>query len=193
MFNLLAVKAPGFGDRRKAMLQDIAILTGGTVISEETGRKLETARSTTWAARQGGLHKDETTIVGGKGEEARSRAASSRSRSEIENSTSDYDKEKLQERLAKLAGGVAIIRVGAATEVELKEKKHRVEDALSATRAAVEEGIVPGGGVALINAISCLDGLKMELDDENTGVRSCAARWKRRCAASPPTPVKMAP
>ncbi len=171
MLNVLAVKAPGFGDRRKAMLQDIAILTGGQVITEEMGRKLE---SVTIAdlGRAGKVvsTKEETTIVDGAGDEAAIKGRVEEIKVEIENSTSDYDREKLQERLAKLAGGVAVIRVGAATEVELKEKKHRVEDALSATRAAVEEGIVPGGGVALINAMKALDGFKMEFDDENTGV-----------------------
>jgi chaperonin GroEL len=170
--SLLAVKAPGFGDRRKAMLQDIAILTGGTVISEETGRKLENVTiNDLGRARKVVSNKDETTIIDGAGEESAIKGRIAEIKVEIERTTSDYDREKLQERLAKLAGGVAVIRVGAATETELKEKKHRVEDALSATRAAVEEGIVPGGGVALLNAISCLDGLKMELDDENTGVQ----------------------
>jgi chaperonin GroEL len=172
MLNLLAVKAPGFGDRRKAMLQDIAILTGGTVISEETGRKLENVTiNDLGRARKVVSTKDETTIIDGAGEESAIKGRIAEIRVEIERTTSDYDREKLQERLAKLAGGVAVIRVGAATETELKEKKHRVEDALSATRAAVEEGIVPGGGVALLNAIACLDDVKMELDDENTGVQ----------------------
>ena len=171
VFNCLAVKAPGFGDRRKAMLQDIAILTGGQVITEEMGRKLETVQiSDLGRADKVVSTKEETTIVGGAGEEAQIKGRINQIKAEIEVSTSDYDKEKLQERLAKLAGGVAIIRVGAGTEVELKEKKHRVEDALSATRAAVEEGIVPGGGVALINAIPALDKIEMEFDDENTGV-----------------------
>ncbi len=171
MINVLAVKAPGFGDRRKAMLQDIATLTGAQVISEETGRKLETTTvSDLGRAEKVVADKDNTTIVGGKGEEAAIKGRIDQIKVEIDKTTSDYDREKLQERLAKLAGGVAIIRVGAATETELKEKKHRVEDALSATRAAVEEGIVPGGGVALINAIHVLDGLKMQYDDEQTGV-----------------------
>jgi len=171
MLNVLAVKAPGFGDRRKAMLQDIAILTGGTVISEEVGRKLETVQIND-LGRAGKVvsTKEDTTIIDGAGDERAIKGRIEEIRTEIERSTSDYDREKLQERLAKLAGGVAVIRVGAATEVELKEKKHRVEDALSATRAAVEEGIVPGGGVALINAMSSLDNLKMDYDDENTGV-----------------------
>jgi chaperonin GroEL len=171
MLNVLAVKAPGFGDRRKAMLQDIATLTGGEVITEEMGRKLETAQiSDLGRADKVVSSKEETTIIGGKGDETQIRGRIDQIRVEIEKSTSDYDKEKLQERLAKLAGGVAIVRVGAATEVELKEKKHRVEDALSATRAAVEEGIVPGGGVALINAIPALDKIKMAQPDEQTGV-----------------------
>jgi len=171
MLSLLAVKAPGFGDRRKAMLQDIAILTGGTVISEEVGRKLENVTiNDLGRARKVVSTKDDTTIIDGAGEESAIKARVAEIKIEIERTTSDYDREKLQERLAKLAGGVAVIRVGAATEVELKEKKHRVEDALSATRAAVEEGIVPGGGVALINAISKLDDLKMPYEDANTGV-----------------------
>ena len=171
MLNVLAVKAPGFGDRRKAMLQDIAILTNGQVITEEMGRKLETVQiSDLGRADKVVSSKDDTTIVGGQGDEKQIQGRIEQIRVEIERSTSDYDKEKLQERLAKLAGGVAIIRVGAATEVELKEKKHRVEDALSATRAAVEEGIVPGGGVALINAIPALDDVKMSSPDEQTGV-----------------------
>jgi chaperonin GroEL len=173
MFNCLAVKAPGFGDRRKAMLQDIALLTGGTVITEELGRKLEsTLISDLGQADKVLADKDETTIVGGKGEPSGIKGRIEQIRVEIENSTSDYDKEKLQERLARLAGGVAIIRVGAGTEVELKEKKHRVEDALSATRAAVEEGIVPGGGVALLNAAEALVEAEKGLEgDVLTGVK----------------------
>jgi chaperonin GroEL len=171
MFNLLAVKAPGFGDRRKAMLQDIATLTGGTVISEETGRKLEmTTLNDLGLCDKVVSTKEETTIVGGAGSEEAIKGRINQIKAEIEISTSDYDKEKLQERLAKLAGGVAVIGVGAATEVELKEKKHRVEDALSATRAAVEEGIVPGGGVALLNAIAALDKVETEYPDEATAV-----------------------
>ncbi len=171
LLNCLAVKAPGFGDRRKAMLQDIAVLTGGHVITEEEGRKLEGATiEDLGRADKVIATKDETTIVGGRGDEVQIKGRMEQIKVEIEKSTSDYDKEKLQERLAKLAGGVAIIRVGAATETELKEKKHRVEDALSATRAAVEEGIVPGGGVALINAIPALDQVKMDYPDEQTGV-----------------------
>ena len=171
MLNVVAVKAPGFGDRRKAMLQDIAILTGATVISEETGRKLETTGvGDLGHAEKIVVTKDDTTVVGGKGELSQIKGRIEQIRVEIDKSTSDYDKEKLQERLAKLSGGVAIIRVGAATETELKEKKHRVEDALSATRAAVEEGIVPGGGVALINAVPALFELKMDSDDAQVGV-----------------------
>lgn len=169
--NVLAVKAPGFGDRRKAMLRDIAVLTGGTVISEETGRKLDsvTIQDLGRAAKVAST-KDDTVIVDGAGEQSAITGRIEEIRREIDNSTSDYDREKLQERLAKLSGGVAVIRVGAATETELKEKKHRVEDALSATRAAVEEGIVPGGGVALINAVSSLDGVSLDVTDENTGI-----------------------
>ncbi len=169
--NALAVKAPGFGDRRKAMLQDIAILTGGQVITEEMGRKLESVQITDLGrAAKVVSTKDTTTIVDGEGDSEMIKARTEQIRVEIDRSTSDYDREKLQERLAKLAGGVAIIRVGAATEVELKEKKHRVEDALSATRAAVEEGIVPGGGVALLNALPALDDVKVGEGDESTGV-----------------------
>jgi len=168
--NCLAIKAPGFGDRRKAMLEDIAILTGGKVISEEIGKKLD---STTVAdlgrARKVVADKDNTTIVEGKGSEGDIQGRIKQIKAQVDETTSDYDKEKLQERLAKLAGGVAVIKVGAATEVELKEKKHRVEDALSATRAAVEEGILPGGGVALINASPALDKVKAEAD-EATGL-----------------------
>ncbi len=171
MLNCVAVKAPGFGDRRKAMLQDIAILTGGRVITEEEGRKLESATiADLGRADKVIVTKDDTTIVGGRGDERAIKGRMEQIKVEIEKSTSDYDREKLQERLAKLAGGVAIIRVGAATETELKEKKHRVEDALSATRAAIEEGIVPGGGVALVNAIPALDNVKMQYRDEQTGV-----------------------
>jgi chaperonin GroEL len=171
MLNVLAIKAPGFGDRRKTMLQDIAVLTGGTVISEELGKKLE---STTTAdlGRAGKVvaSKDNTTIIEGKGNIKAIKGRIEEIKTEIEQSTSDYDKEKLQERLAKLSGGVAIIRVGAATETELKEKKHRVEDALSAARAAVEEGIVPGGEISLINAGTVLDKLTLEDEDAQAGV-----------------------
>ncbi len=168
MLNVLAVKAPGFGDRRKAMLQDIAVLTGGTVISEETGRKLETVTlQDLGRAEKVVSDKENTTIVGGKGVKGGIEGRIKEIRAEIDRSTSDYDKEKLQERLAKLSGGVAIIRVGAATETEMKEKKHRVEDALSAARAAVEEGIVPGGEISLINAAGKLDKLLKNLDGED--------------------------
>jgi chaperonin GroEL len=171
MLNAIAVKAPGFGDRRKAMLQDIAILTGGTVITEELGRKLETVTIQD-LGRAGKIvaTKDDTTIIEGQGDPAKIKGRIEEIKVEIDKSTSDYDKEKLQERLAKLSGGVAVIRVGAATETELKEKKHRVEDALSATRAAVEEGIVPGGGVALINAREAIKDLKMDDEDSTIGV-----------------------
>ena len=171
VLNVVAVKAPGFGDRRKAMLQDIAILTGASVISEETGRKLENATiEDLGRAEKISIDKDNTTIVGGKGDTNAIKGRIEQIRVEIDNTTSDYDREKLQERLAKLSGGVAIIRVGAATETELKEKKHRVEDALSATRAAVEEGIVPGGGVALVNAVEALKDLKLEQEDAQIGI-----------------------
>lgn len=166
-----AVKAPGFGDRRKAMLQDIAVLTGGNVISEETGFKLENAELTDLGrAEKITVDKDNTTIVNGAGDKEAIKARVAEIKSQIEKTTSDYDKEKLQERLAKLAGGVAVLYVGAATEVEMKEKKDRVDDALHATRAAVEEGIVPGGGVAYIRAASALDNLKGINEDETTGI-----------------------
>jgi chaperonin GroEL len=171
LLTALAIKAPGFGDRRKAMLQDLAALTGGRVITEEEGRKLDsTMIEDLGRATKVISTKDDTTIVGGSGADSEIHGRIEQIKVEIDRSTSDYDREKLQERLAKLAGGVAIIRVGAATETELKEKKHRVEDALSATRAAVEEGIVPGGGVALLNALSALDSVKMDYPDEQTGV-----------------------
>jgi chaperonin GroEL len=171
LLTALAIKAPGFGDRRKAMLRDIATLTGGHVITEEEGRKLDSATlADLGRADKIITTKDDTTIVGGHGDDKTILARIEQIKAEIEHSTSDYDREKLQERLAKMAGGVAIIRVGAATETELKEKKHRVEDALSATRAAVEEGIVPGGGVALLNAMKVLDDVKMDYADEQTGV-----------------------
>ena len=166
-----AVKAPGFGDRRKAMLEDIAILTGGTVISEERGFKLEHATiEYLGQAEKIIIDKDNTTVVNGVGSSDGIQARVNQIKAQIENTTSDYDREKLQERLAKLSGGVAILYIGAATEVEMKEKKDRVDDALHATRAAVEEGIVAGGGVALIRAISSLDGLKCENDDQTTGI-----------------------
>jgi chaperonin GroEL len=171
MLNVLAVKAPGFGDRRKAMLQDIAILTGGTVIAEETGRKLETATlQDLGRADKVTADKENTTVIGGKGKKSAVEGRVNEIRAEIDKSTSDYDKEKLQERLAKLSGGVAIIRVGAATETEMKEKKHRVEDALSAARAAVEEGIVPGGEISLINASDALDKVKGVSEEEQVGI-----------------------
>jgi len=170
--NVLGIKAPGFGDRRKAMLQDIAILTGGTVISEEIGRKLDSATlEDLGRARKVVADKDNTTFVEGHGDEKAIRARIEQIRAQIETTTSDFDREKLQERLAKLAGGVAVLKVGAATEPELKEKKHRVEDALSTARAAVEEGIVPGGGVALINAIGALDNVVFKHDDEKYGIQ----------------------
>lgn len=165
-----AVKAPGFGDRRKAMLEDIAILTGGTVISEEKGFKLENAQlSYLGQASRVVVDKDNTTIVEGKGKREEIKKRINEIKVQIEKTTSDYDREKLQERMAKLSGGVAVLKVGAATEVEMKEKKARVEDALHATRAAVEEGIVPGGGVAYIRAMENLD-VKAENDDQRTGV-----------------------
>ena len=168
---IAAVKAPGFGDRRKEMLEDIAILTGGIVISEEKGLKLEGARMDMLGkAEKVTIDKENTTIVNGGGEKKNIDNRVAQIRKQIETTTSDYDREKLQERLAKLAGGVAVLYVGAATEVEMKEKKDRVEDALSATRAAVEEGIVPGGGVAYIRAIDALEKLKGENDDETTGI-----------------------
>jgi chaperonin GroEL len=173
--NVLAVKAPGFGDRRKAMLEDIAILTGGAVLTEETGRKLDSAQVTDLGrARRVVSNKDETTVVEGHGDDNKIKGRIQQIRAQIEETTSDFDREKLQERLAKLAGGVAVIKVGAATEVELKEKKHRVEDALSATRAAVEEGIVPGGGVAFLKALKVLQGASdaagKDNADQATGV-----------------------
>jgi chaperonin GroEL len=168
---ICAVKAPGFGDRRKAMLEDIAILTGGTMISEERGFKLENADlSYLGSAEKISVDKDNTTVVGGSGKKADITARVNQIKAQIESTTSDYDKEKLQERLAKLAGGVAVLYVGAATEVEMKEKKDRVDDALHATRAAVEEGIVAGGGVAYIRAIESLEKLKGENEDETTGI-----------------------
>jgi len=168
-FKSVAVKAPGFGDRRKAMLQDIAILTGATVVSEEVGLKLESATiDLLGTARKVIVTKDETTIVEGAGKDEDVQGRINQIKSEIEKTDSDYDREKLQERLAKLSGGVAVIKVGAATEVELKEKKHRIEDAVQSTKAAVEEGIVPGGGVALLNAQTALDKVDLE-GDELTG------------------------
>ena len=168
---IAAVKAPGFGDRRKAMLEDIAILTGGTVISEERGYKLENATiEYLGTAEKVNIDKDNTTIVNGAGEKEAIEGRINQIKQQVENTTSDYDKEKLQERLAKLSGGVAILYIGAATEVEMKEKKDRVDDALHATRAAVQEGVVAGGGVALLRAANALDGVKTENEDQTTGV-----------------------
>ncbi|MCS7003156.1 MAG: chaperonin GroEL, partial [Dehalococcoidia bacterium] len=170
ILNVVAVKAPAYGDRRKEMLRDIAILTGGEVISEETGRKLEnTTLSSLGRARRVIADKDNTTIVEGQGDKAAIAARIAQIKAQIEETTSDFDREKLQERMAKLSGGVAVIKVGAASEVEMKNRKSRVEDALAATRAAIEEGVVPGGGVALIHAASALDNLKLS-GDEATGV-----------------------
>src|SRR6201990_2339737 len=168
-----AVKAPGFGDRRKAMLEDIAILTGGTLISEERGFKLENADlSYLGTAEKVVVDKDNTTVINGAGSTDEIKARVGQIKSQIESTTSDYDREKLQERLAKLSGGVAVLYVGAATEVEMKEKKDRVDDALHATRAAVEEGIVPGGGVAYIRAVASLDPkVKGQIADEQTGMQ----------------------
>ena len=186
-FNAIAVKAPGFGDRRKAMLQDIAILSGGQVISEEVGLKLENVTTDLLGqARKVVVTKDDTTIIEGAGKDDEVQGRISQLKAEIDKTDSDWDREKLQERLAKLAGGVAVIQVGAATEVELKEKKHRIEDAVSATRAAVEEGIVPGGGVTLIRAETALDKLDLE-GDEATGatiVRNALAEPSRRIATN---------
>ena len=166
-----AVKAPGFGDRRKAMLEDIAVLSGGQTISEDLGIKLENVTlNMLGRAKRVKIDKDDTTIIDGAGKKADIEARVKQIKAQIEETTSDYDREKLQERLAKLAGGVAIIKVGGATEIEVKERKDRVEDALHATRAAVEEGIVPGGGVALLRAIKTLDGLKVENDDQKVGI-----------------------
>ena len=175
-FKSVAVKAPGFGDRRKAMLQDIAILTGGQVITEEVGLKLESVTLDLLGhARRIEVTKDETTVIEGSGSEADIKARISQIKTEIENTDSDYDREKLQERLAKLSGGVAIIKVGAATEVELKEKKHRIEDAVSTTKAAIEEGVVPGGGVALLRSQGAILATAEKLsDDEATGARIVA-------------------
>ena len=173
IMNVLAVKAPGFGDRRKAMLEDIAILTGGTVISEETGRRLDSATIEDFGrARRISSTKDDTTIVEGHGSEEAIQARINQIKAQIEDTTSEYDREKLQERMAKLSGGVAVIKVGAATEIELKERKARVEDALSATRSAVEEGIVPGGGVALVRAQRALDSIEGLTVDEFVGVNT---------------------
>lgn len=171
IIKVCAVKAPGFGDRRKAMLQDIAILTGGTVISEEIGMQLDqTSLEHLGTAHKVTVSKENTVIVDGAGDANQISERVQQIRAQIEESTSEYDKEKLQERVAKLAGGVAVIKIGAATEVEMKEKKDRVDDALHATRAAVEEGVVAGGGVALVRAASALDGLTGANDDQNVGI-----------------------
>jgi len=186
-FNAVAVKAPGFGDRRKAMLEDMAVLTGAQVVSEEVGLKLDgVTLDLLGKARRVVVTKDNTTIVEGQGEAGNVTGRINQIKAEIDKTDSDWDKEKLQERLAKLSGGVAVVKVGAATEVELKEKKHRIEDALSATRAAVEEGIVPGGGVTLIRAETALSKLDLE-GDEATGariVRDALAEPARRIASN---------
>ena len=193
--NVAAVKAPGFGDRRKAMLEDIAILTGGKVISEDLGIKLENVKlEDLGSAKKVTIDKDNTTIIDGGGDTKDLQGRVKTLKAQIEDTSSDYDREKLQERLAKLVGGVAVIRVGAATETELKEKKARVEDAMHATRAAVEEGIVPGGGVALIRAAKALDKFKIFETDETAkrpamqtsklASTSSGARWKSRCVRS---------
>jgi chaperonin GroEL len=194
--NVVAVKAPGFGDRRKEMLKDIAVLTGGKVISEELGLKLENiSLNDLGKAKRLSVDKDNTTIVDGAGKKADIEGRISTIRKQIDDTTSDYDREKLQERLAKLVGGVAVIKVGAATEVEMKEKKARVEDALHATRAAVEEGIVPGGGVALVRCQSILEQLKGSTDEENIGIRILSrsieepTRWIARNAGAEPSIV----
>jgi chaperonin GroEL len=168
---VVAVKAPGFGDRRKEMLEDIAVLTGGTVISEEKGYKLEDASlDILGLAEKVTIDKENTTVVSGKGKKSEIQARINQIKAQIESTTSDYDREKLQERLAKLAGGVAVIYVGAASEVEMKERKDRFDDALNATRAAIEEGIIPGGGVAYLRAIEAIKGLRGDNEDEDTGI-----------------------
>ena len=172
-----ACKAPGFGDRRKAMLQDIAILTGGTVISEEVGLDLESATlEHLGSAKRVTMDKDNSTVIDGAGDHGAIEARVNEIRVQVENTSSDYDREKLQERVAKLAGGVAVIKVGAATEIEMKEKKARVEDALHATRAAVEEGVVAGGGVALVRALNSISGLKGDNEDQTHGINGRSAR-----------------
>ena len=180
-----AVKAPGFGDRRKAMLEDVAVLTGGQVISEEVGFKLENAVVTDLGrAKRIVVDKETTTLIDGQGDEDKIKGRIKELKAAIEKTTSDYDREKLQERLAKLAGGVAVINVGAATESEMKEKKARVEDALHATRAAVEEGIVPGGGVALVRAQKALKTLKLAEATSRSASTSSVARSRSRCGSS---------
>ena len=191
-FQAVAVKAPGFGDRRKRMLEDIAILTGGEVITEEMGLKLENTKlSQLGHARRVVIDKDSTTIIDGAGDTEAIKGRIKQLKSEIENTDSDFDREKLQERLAKLSGGVAVVKVGAATETEMKEKKHRVEDALQATRAALEEGIVPGGGVALLNAADAIKkGLATLEGDERTGA---ADHRPRARGAAPPARLQRGP
>ena len=190
VLNVVAVKAPGFGDRRKAMLSDMAIVTGGQVISEEVGLTLEnTTLDMLGTARQVRVTKEETTIVDGHGDTQEIKNRIAQIKLQIEETTSDYDREKLQERLAKLAGGVAVIQVGAATETEMKEKKHRIEDALSATRAAVEEGVVPGGGVTLLQLAPVLDKIKAE-DDVATGISIVRKALEEPVRQLPTTPVK---
>ncbi len=188
-----AVKAPGFGDRRKAMLEDIAILTGGQLISEDLGIKLENVTlQMLGRAKRVRIEKEATTIIDGAGAKADIEARIAQIKAQIADTTSDYDREKLQERLAKLAGGVAVIRVGGATEVEVKEKKDRVDDALNATRAAVEEGILPGGGVPLLRAIKALDSVKTETPIRRPAWISSARRSRRRLARSSTIPAPMA-
>ena len=188
-FTGVAVKAPGFGDRRKRMLEDIAILTGGEVITEEMGLKLENTQLTQLGqARKVVVAKDTTTIIDGAGDPEAIKGRIKQIKQEIENTDSDFDREKLQERLAKLSGGVAVVKVGAATETEMKERKHRVEDALQATRAALEEGIVPGGGVALLNASEAIDARRVTRTRTSAPAPgSCCARSRSRCARSPRT------
>ena len=193
-FTGVAVKAPGFGDRRKRMLEDIAILTGGEVITEEMGLKLEnTQLSQLGRARRVVVAKDTTTIVDGAGDAEAIKGRINQIKAEIENTDSDFDREKLQERLAKLAGGVAVVKVGAATETEMKEKKHRVEDALQATRAALEEGIVPGGGVALLRAQDAITARRASRATSARARRSCSARSRSRCVRSLTTRGSRAP
>ncbi len=185
-FQAVAVKAPGFGDRRKRTLEDIAILSGGEVITEELGLKLENTKlSQLGHARKVVIDKDSTTIIDGAGEGDAIKGRIKQLKSEIENTDSDFDREKLQERLAKLSGGVAVVKVGAATETEMKEKKHRVEDALQATRAALEEGIVPGGGVALLNAIKAINLDSFDDADERTGASDHRPRTRAECLPVP--------
>jgi len=194
ILKVAAVKAPGFGDRRKAMLQDIATLTGGTVISDEVGLQLEKATlNDLGEAKKIVVEKENTTIIDGAGKNADIKARVESIRQQIEEATSDYDKEKLQERVAKLSGGVAVIKVGAATEIEMKEKKARVEDALHATRAAVEEGVVPGGGVALIRATKSLEKLEGANEDQTVGIRILARSIEEPLVRSSRTPAKMPP